>query len=62
MARQDLNFNLLVAVLGATVVLCVVGGLVLTAIGRQIPDAIIGLGATALGALGTAFVRPPTER
>lgn len=59
MTRAALNFDLLVKFLGTTVLLCVVGGLVLTFAGKAVPDSIIGLGATALGGLITAFVRPP---
>lgn len=58
---KSLNFNLLVAILGITVIICTIGGLVLTFAGKQVPDSIIGLGATALGGLITAFVRPPSN-
>lgn len=54
------NFNLLIAFLGMTVLTAMVGGLVLSALDKTVPDQIIALGAGALGALGTAFVRPPT--
>ncbi len=53
------NFAMLVVFLGLTVLICAVGGLVLTFANKQVPDSVIGLGATALGGLVTAFVRPP---
>lgn len=59
---SDTQFNLLVKFLGSTVIICAVGGLVLTGLGKSTPDAIIGLGAAALAALSAAFIRPPERR
>lgn len=54
-------FKLLITFLGATVLICAVGGLVLTGMGKTVPDSIIGLGSAALGGLTAAFLRPPTD-
>lgn len=55
-----LNWNLLVGVLGLSVLVCALGGIILTALGKAVPDSIIALGSTALGGLVTAFVKPPS--
>lgn len=52
-------FKMLIGFLGATVIICAVGGLVLTGMGKAVPDSIIGLGGGALGGLTAAFLRPP---
>lgn len=54
-------FKLLIGFLGATVIICAVGGLVLTGMSKTVPDSIIGLGSAALGGLTAAFLRPPTD-
>lgn len=56
---SDSQFNLLVMFLGATLVICAVGGLVLAGLGKSTPDPIIALGSGSLAALGAAFIRPP---
>lgn len=47
--------------LGLVVVLSLVGGFVLSFVGKQIPDALIGLGSVALGSLGTLLARTGSE-
>lgn len=59
--NSRLNFNLLIWFLGVSVLVCIVGGLLLTFTGKQVPDSIIGVGGTALGGLITAFVHPPNN-
>lgn len=54
-------FKLLIGFLGATVIICALGGLVLTGMSKTVPDSIIGLGSAALGGLTAAFLRPPTD-
>lgn len=54
-------FKLLIGFLGATVIICALGGLVLTGMSKTVPDSIIGLGSAALGGLTAAFLRPPFE-
>jgi hypothetical protein len=54
-------FKLLITFLGATVLICAIGGLVLTGMSKTVPDSIIGLGSAALGGLTAAFLRPPTD-
>lgn len=61
LSNQRLNFNLLIMFLGSTLIICVTGGLALTFVDKAVPDSVIGLGATALGGLITAFVRPPQD-
>ena len=58
---NESSFDLLIKFLGATVIICAIGGLVLAGLGRQIPDAVIGLGAGSLTSLGAAFIRPPSR-
>lgn len=58
---NETMFGLLIKFLGTTTILCVIGGFVLAGLSKQIPDALIGIGASALTALGTAFIRPPSR-
>ena len=51
-----------VFVLGAAVLPTLVGALVLQAYARDVPQAIVGLGATALGALAGLLVPSPTGK
>lgn len=56
-----LNFNLLVTFLAAVVALCIIGVIVLAALHVEVPDVLKTIAAGGLGALSTAFIKPPAE-
>lgn len=51
------NISLVIIFLGLTTLTITVGAIVLALDGKTIPDAIIGLGGTSLGALGAMLSR-----
>lgn len=58
---SKLTVNMIVAFLGLTAILTIVGGFVLSMADKSIPDALIALGSAGLGALGTLLARTSTE-
>jgi hypothetical protein len=53
--------RLVVGFLGATILLCVTGGFWLAAQGQPVPEFLVGLGGTALGALGALLARTGSD-
>ena len=49
-------FGLLLALVGV-----VIGAILLTYAGKELPSAIVALGSAAVGALATMLVRPPAD-
>lgn len=43
--------------LGVTILLCVIGGFLLVLNDKEVPEFLVGLGGTALGALGALLSR-----
>lgn len=54
------NISLVIIFLGMTTLIIVLGAVWLAADGKQIPDALIGLGGTSLGALGAMLSKTST--
>jgi hypothetical protein len=54
-------YRLIIYFLGATVLLMMVGGILLAAIGKEVPVALIAIAAGAGGALGGALVGPSAK-
>jgi len=54
-----LLYRAVVATLGLVVLITVIGYLLLAALGKAIPDGLIGLAAAAVGGLVGLFAKPP---
>lgn len=48
--------------LAATVLIAMIGGITLAVMNRGVPDFLIAMGTTSLGALASILVRTSTER
>jgi hypothetical protein len=59
---DPLLYRMVVGALGLALLLMVVGGLVLSGMGQQIPDGLIALGAASGGALGGLLAPAPMQR
>jgi hypothetical protein len=53
--ENKLFYLIVVCALAATTLLTVVGSIVLTYMGKEIPSALVALGSVAVGALGSLF-------
>lgn len=49
---DDSTVKLVVGILGAIAIIIVIGCIVISILGHDIPAALIGLGGTAIGAIG----------
>jgi hypothetical protein len=58
---DPLLYRMVVAALGLALLLMVIGGLVLSAMGKSIPDGLIALGAASGGALGGLLAPSPAR-
>ena len=58
---DPLLYRMVVAALGLALLLMVVGGLILSGFGREIPDGLIALGAASGGALGGLLAPSPQK-
>lgn len=58
---DPLLYRMVVAALGLALLLMVIGGLVLSAMGKPIPDGLIALGAASGGALGGLLAPSPAR-
>lgn len=58
-AVDPLLYRMVVGALGLALLLMVAGGLVLSGLGREIPDGLIALGAASGGALGGLLAPSP---
>lgn len=58
-AQDMLLYRMVVGALGLALILMVVGGLVLSGFGKEIPDGLIALGAASGGALGGLLAPSP---
>ncbi len=56
---DPLLYRVVVGALGAALLLVVIGGLILTGLGREVPGALIALGAASGGALGGLLAPSP---
>jgi hypothetical protein len=54
--------RLVVVALGLVALACVVGGLVLAGLGRQVPDTVIALGSASTGALAALLASTRSSR
>lgn len=55
------TMRIVVAALAALGVIIVLGGISLTFVGRDVPEALIAIGSGAVGALGGILTRSPLE-
>jgi hypothetical protein len=55
-------YRIVVASLGAAVVLAMVGAVVLTFVGKSVPDVLTALGSAAVGALAGLLAPSPVNR
>lgn len=58
---DPLLYRMVVAALGLALLLMVIGGLVLSGMGKPIPDGLIALGAASGGALGGLLAPSPAR-
>jgi len=58
---DPLLYRMVVAALGLALLLMVIGGLILSGLGHEIPDGLIALGAASGGALGGLLVPSPQK-
>lgn len=54
-------FRLVVGILGAAVIITLIGGFVLAAMGIEVPGALIAIGAAAGGGLGMLLAPSPVK-
>lgn len=55
-------YRISVLALGLVVLCSMVGGIVLSAGGRQIPEAVVALGSAAIGSLAGLLIPSPVSR
>ena len=60
-STDPLLYRLVVGALGLALLLMVVGGLILSGLGKPIPDGLIALGAMSGGALGGLLAPTPAR-
>lgn len=58
---DPLLYRMIVGALGAALLLTVIGGLILVGLGKELPSALIALGAMSGGALGGLLAPSPTR-
>jgi hypothetical protein len=58
---DPLLYRMVVAALGLALLLMVIGGLILSGMGKPIPDGLIALGAASGGALGGLLAPSPAR-
>ncbi|MCI0550085.1 MAG: hypothetical protein L0287_03950 [Anaerolineae bacterium] len=62
MEKDILLYRMVVAVLGLTVVVSVVGAIILAMTGRSTPEVIVALGSAAIGGLAGLLAPSPLNR
>lgn len=60
--KDPLIYRIVVAVLGLTVIVCVIGTIVLTMTGFSTPELLVALGSAAIGGLAGLLAPTPTNR
>jgi len=58
---DPLLYRMVVGALGLALLLMVLGGLILSGLGQEIPDGLIALGAASGGALGGLLAPAPAQ-
>ena len=58
-AQDPLLYRMVVGALGLVGILVVLGGLVLAALGRDVPQGVVAIGAAGIGALGGLLAPSP---
>lgn len=59
--QDALLYRLVVSSFGLTILLCVLGALVLSFVGKPVPDVVSVLGGGAVGALGALLAPSPVK-